>query len=111
MINWNDLTPAVYAIAAANRCDLGEAENKLQQNIREGRDLWIGCAELPREYRPVWASLGGQEALEASNDAFNIWRKARQEAFHALAQLWADDNFAGMIAAVETATPEKTPEA
>ena len=56
-INYNQLTPACYAIANANDVDLGVGDSMLQNNIRLGRDEHKGAMVLPRAFRPDWAAL------------------------------------------------------
>lgn len=105
-INWNELTPACYAIAEANGVDLGVARSMVQQNIKEGVAFNRGDDELPEEFRVDWDALGGQEALEEDNDGFNAWGRVMQANFKRLGILWNDSDYAGMVALMDaTADP------
>jgi len=99
-INWNQLTPACYAIANRNGVDLGVAESMILQNIREGRAANPGAEELlPVGFRPDWAALRGLE----DNRAYNVWRRVRQANVKPLAALWNAQDYAGMTALLEGA--------
>ena len=56
MINWNRLTPAVYAIyeAGGERGTTSDAANKVQRNVIDGADTCPGADALPHEFRPDW---------------------------------------------------------
>lgn len=49
MINWNRLTPAVYAIyeAGGERGTTSDAANKVQRNVIDGADTCPGADALP----------------------------------------------------------------
>ena len=51
-INWNTLTPAIFAIGEKNNCDLGVAADRCMQNIREGREV-NAMGELPIAHQAV----------------------------------------------------------
>lgn len=67
-INWNELTPACYAIANANDVDVGVGGSMVHNNIRHGRAVDIGAENLPAAFRPDWAALGDGVDLAAEND-------------------------------------------
>lgn len=77
-INWNELTPACYAIANANDVDVGVGGSMVQNNIRHGRAVDIGAENLPVAFRPDWDALGANVDLAAENDEFNAWIRKRQ---------------------------------
>ena len=90
-INYNQLTPACYAIANANDVDLGVGDSMLQNNIRLGRDEHKGTMVLPKA---------------AVNDEFNAYIRKRQYLMKQLAPLWNDGDYQGMIDLMEaTADP------
>lgn len=60
MINWNRLTPAVYAIyeAGGERGTTSDAANKVQRNVIDGADTCPGADALPLSSAltgPRWA--------------------------------------------------------
>ena len=99
-INWNQLTPACYAVANRNGVDLGVAESMILQNLREGREANPGAEDLPAGFRPDWAALG---RLEVDNRAYNAWRRTRQANMKSLAALWNAQDYAGLAALLEGA--------
>ena len=66
-INWNELTPACYAIANANDVDVGVGGSMVQNNIRHGRAVDIGAENLPVAFRPDWDALGTESARITSS--------------------------------------------
>lgn len=102
-INWNELTPACYAIANANDVDLGVGGSMVHNNIRHGRAVDIGAENLPVAFRPDWAALGADADLAAENDEFNAWIRKRQGNVKALAALWNAKDYQGMIELMENA--------
>lgn len=104
-IDWNELTPACWAIAQANGCDIGVARSMVQQDIKEGVAVVRGDDELPEEFQVHWADLGGQQALEESNDGFNIWARIMQDHYKELCGLWSQKDYAGMVRLMTASTP------
>ena len=102
-INWNELTPACYAIANANDVDVGVGGSMVHNNIRHGRAVDIGAENLPAAFRPDWAALGDGVDLAAENDEFNAWIRKRQGNVKALAALWNAKDYQGMIELMENA--------
>ncbi|MBS1385338.1 MAG: hypothetical protein HPZ90_13280, partial [Flavonifractor sp.] len=56
-INFNLLTPAIFAIGEKNNCDLGVAADMLMQNIRDGRAV-NAMGELPIAHQVDWPRIG-----------------------------------------------------
>ena len=105
-INWNELTPACYAIANANDVDLGVGGSMVQNNIRHSKAVDIGAENLPVAFRPDWDALGADADLAEENDAFNVWIRKRQSNVKSLAALWNAKDYQGMIELMEnTADP------
>ena len=106
-INYNQLTPACYAIANANDVDLGVGDSMLQNNIRLGRDEHKGAMVLPRAFRPDWAALHADTPdLAAVNDDYNAYIRKRQTLMTQLKPLWNNGDYQGMIDLMEaTADP------
>ena len=65
-INWNTLTPAIFAIGEANNCDLGVAMDMCAQNIREGRAV-NAMGELPIAHQVDWPRIGKAYAAMDEN--------------------------------------------
>lgn len=102
MINWNRLTPAVYAIYEAGG-ELGttsDAANKVQRNVIDGADTCPGADALPPEFRPDWPALGGLEAVQEGNDTFNAWLRKLKAIDRELYSLYQTRDFQGMVEAV-----------
>lgn len=102
MINWNRLTPAVYAIYEAGG-ELGttsDAANKVQRNVIDGADTCPGADALPPEFRPDWPALGGLEAVQEGNDTFNTWLRKLKAIDRELYSLYQTRDFQGMVEAV-----------
>ena len=105
-INWNELTPACYAIAEEKGCDLGVARSMVQQNIEDGKNTNPGAERLPEEFFPNWASMGGQETLKEDNGGFNAWGRTMQAAYGKLCELWTEMEYKDMVALMDaTADP------
>ena len=106
-INYNQLTPACYAIANANDVDLGVGDSMLQNNIRLGRDEHKGAMVLPKAFRPDWAALHeANPDLAAVNDDYNAYIRKRKYLMKQLKPLWNDGDYQGMIDLMEaTADP------
>ena len=68
-INWNELTPACYAIANANDVDLGVGGSMVQNNIRHSKAVDIGAENLPVAFRPDWDALGADAGRGAVHGA------------------------------------------
>lgn len=102
-LNWNALTPAVFAIYEANGAKGGitDAANMAQRNIMEGANLYPGAEALPEEHRPAWDELGGLEAVQGGNDAFNVWRRKLLAHDSELYDLYTAGDFAAMAALME----------
>lgn len=102
MINWNRLTPAVYAIyeAGGERGTTSDAANKVQRNVIDGADTCPGADALPPEFRPDWPALGGLEAVQEGNDTFNTWLRKLKAIDRELYSLYQARDFQGMVEAV-----------
>lgn len=87
-IDWNGLTPAVWAIAEANGVDVGVGANMVQQNLREEAAVNPGAEELPEAFRPEWDA----------NEAFNAWLRTIRANYGALCELRRAEDWAGMVA-------------
>lgn len=100
-INWNELTPACYAIGTANGCDLDRARNLVAHNIRDGKDTYPGAETLPAKFRPDWAGIQDPNLSDAegtyNNDEFNTWVRTMKAAFGQLDDLYRAKNYAGMV--------------
>lgn len=109
-INWNTLTPALFAISNAVDMDLGVASNMIQQNIYDGRNTNPGAETLPIAFRPDWAYLHDVYAImEAEkigdfNRDFNVWLRKWQENYKPLCILWAKKDCAAMVKLMEGAS-------
>lgn len=53
-LNFAKLTPAAWAIAAANNVDVGVGRSMLLHNLREGQAM-NPMEDLPDEFAPDWA--------------------------------------------------------
>ena len=108
-INWNELTPACYAIAEANHCDAGKARDMVQKNIADGNDTYVGADAIPAEYRPDWVKLHDEDISDNKgtydNGAFNLWIDVMQAAYKELAELWNHKDYAGMVRVMDMHTP------
>ena len=104
-INWNELTPACYAIYDGNGARGGStgAANMVQRNIIDGVDTYPGAEALPELYRPLWATLGGLEAVQEGNDEFNAWARKLSANAVELNGLYQKGKYAAMVDAVEEA--------
>ncbi len=104
-INWNELTPACYAIYEGSGAHGGitDAANMVQRNIIDGVDTYPGAEAMPELYRPLWAVLGGLEAVQEGNDEFNAWVRKLSANAAALNELYQEGKYAAMVDAVEEA--------
>lgn len=98
-INWNELTPACYAIYEGNgaRGGITDAANMVQRNIIDGVDTYPGAEALPELHRPLWAALGGLEAVQADNDEFNVWARKLSTNAAALNDLYRSGEYIAMV--------------
>lgn len=109
-INWNELTPACYAIGTANGCDLDRARDLVAHNIRDGKDTYPGAETLPDWARPNWAEIQDPDLSDAkgtyNNGEFNVWLRTMKAAFGKLDDLWRAKDYAGMVVLMDaTADP------
>ena len=108
-INFNLLTPAIFAIGEANNCDLGVAADMLMQNIREGREV-NPVAELPIAHQVDWPRIGKAYAAmddherKAANDGLNAWLRTMRGNYKALCALWAAKDYDAMVKLMEGAS-------
>lgn len=105
-LNFAKLTPAAWAIAAANNVDVGVGRSMLLHNLREGKEM-NPMAELPDEFTPDWAALKPQydglndKAGVMSNS--NVWHRVCQDNYKELCALWMEGDCAGMVELMEAA--------
>ena len=109
-INWNELTPACYAIGTANGCDLDRARDLVAHNIRDGKATYPSAEGLPAEFRPNWAEIQDPDLSDDkgtyNNGEFNVWLRTMKAAFGKLDDLWRAKDYAGMVALMDaTADP------
>ena len=108
-INFNLLTPAIFAIGEANNCDLGVAADMLMQNIREGREV-NPVAELPIAHQVDWPRIGkaysamDEAERKAANDGLNAWLRTMRGNYKALCALWAAKDYYAMVKLMEGAS-------
>ena len=108
-INFNLLTPAIFAIGEANNCDLGVAADRCMQDIREGREV-NAMAELPIAHQVDWPRIGKAYAAmddherKAANDGLNAWLRTMRGNYKALCALWAAKGYAAMVKLMEGAS-------
>ena len=108
-INWNTLTPAIFAIGEKNNRDLGVAADMLMQNIREGRDV-NAMVELPIAHQVDWPRIGKAYAAmddgerKAVNDGLNAWLRTMRGNYKALCALWAAKDYDAMVKLMEGAS-------
>ena len=108
-INFNLLTPAIFAIGEANNCDLGVAADMLMQNIREGREV-NPVAELPIAHQVDWPRIGKAYVAmddgerKAVNDGLNAWLRTMRGNYKALCALWAAKDYDAMVKLMEGAS-------
>ena len=107
MINYNELVPVCYAIANANKVDLGVGDSMMQYNIKVGKNEYKGAENLPEEFRPDWAKLHEENPdLAAVNGEFNAYIRKRMALMVQLKPLWNEGDYQGMIDLMEaTADP------
>ena len=96
-INWNSLTPAMYAIANANDVDLGVARSLVFNNLHHAEEIHKGAGNLPPEFRPDWEDLGNGFDGAAENAPFNVWIRKCQGNMKPLAAMWNSHDYQGMI--------------
>lgn len=107
-LNFAKLTPAAWAIAAANNVDVGVGRSMLLHNLREGQAM-NPMAELPDEFAPDWAALGEQYNAIAPEEragvmsASNVWHRVCQDNYKELCALWMERDCAGMVELMEGA--------
>lgn len=108
-INFNLLTPAIFAVGEANNRDLGVAANMLMQNIREGREVNT-VGELPIAHQVDWERIGKAYAAmddherKAANDGLNAWLRTMRGNYKALCALWAAEDYDAMVKLMEGAS-------
>ena len=108
-INFNLLTPAIFAIGEKNNRDLGVAADMLMQNIREGREV-NPVAELPIAHQVDWPRIGKAYAAmdeaerKAANDGLNAWLRTMRGNYKALCALWAAKDYDAMVKLMEGAS-------
>ena len=108
-INFNLLTPAIFAIGEKNNRDLGVAADMLMQNIREGREV-NPVAELPIAHQVDWPRIGKAYAAmdeaerKAANDGLNAWLRTMRGNYKALCALWAAEDYDAMVKLMEGAS-------
>lgn len=109
-LNFAKLTPAAWAIAAANNVDVGVGRSMLLHNLREGKEM-NPMAELPDEFTPDWAALSEQynatdpKERAGVSSAVNVWHRVCQDNYKTLVELWNQEprSCAGMVEVVEHA--------
>ena len=108
-INFNLLTPAIFAVGEANNCDLGVAADRCMQNIREGRAV-NAMGELPIAHQVDWPRIGTAYAAmddherTAANDGLNAWLRTMRGNYKALCALWAAMDYDAMVKLMEGAS-------
>ncbi len=108
-INWNILTPAIFAIGEASNRDIGVAADMLMQNIREGREV-NAMAELPIAHQVDWPRIGKAYAAmdeagrKAANDGLNAWLRTMRGNYKALTGLWRAKDYDAMVKLMEGAS-------
>ena len=108
-INWNILTPAIFAIGEASNRDIGVAADMLMQNIREGREV-NAMAELPIAHQVDWPRIGKAYAAmdEAERKAvvsgLTAWLRTMRGNYKALTGLWRAKDYDAMVKLMEGAS-------
>ena len=108
-INFNPLTPAVFAVGEKNDRDIGVAADMLMQNIREGREANT-MGELPIAHQVDWPRIGKAYAAmdeagrKAVNDGLNAWLRTMRGNYKALCALWAAEDYDAMVKLMEGAS-------
>ena len=108
-LNFNLLTPAIFAIGETNNCDLGVAADMLMQNIRDGRAV-NAMGELPIAHQVDWPRIGKAYAAmddherKAANDGLNAWLRTMRGNYKALCALWAAKDYDAMVKLMEGAS-------
>ena len=108
-INFNPLTPAVFAVGEKNDRDIGVAADMLMQNIREGREANT-MGELPIAHQVDWPRIGKAYAAmdeaerKAANDGLNAWLRTMRGNYKSLCALWAAKDYDAMVKLMEGAS-------
>ena len=108
-INFNPLTPAVFAVGEKNDRDIGVAADMLMQNIREGREANT-MGDLPIAHQVDWPRIGKAYAAmdeagrKAVNDGLNAWLRTMRGNYKALCALWAAEDYDAMVKLMEGAS-------
>ena len=108
-INFNPLTPAVFAVGEKNDRDIGVAADMLMQNIREGREANT-MGDLPIAHQVDWPRIGKAYAAmdeagrKAVNDGLNAWLRTMRGNYKALCALWAAKDYDAMVKLMEGAS-------
>ena len=108
-INFNLLTPAIFAIGEKNNRDLGVAMDMCMQNIREGREVNT-VGELPIAHQVDWPRIGKAYAAmddgerKAVNDGLNAWLRTMRGNYKALTGLWRAKDYDAMVKLMEGAS-------
>ena len=107
-LNFAKLTPAAWAVAAANNVDVSVGRSMLLHNLREGQAM-NPMEDLPEEFAPDWAALGEQynaidpEERAGVMSASNVWHRVCQDNYKKLCAMWMSWNCAGMVELMEAA--------
>ena len=108
-INWNTLTPAIFAVGEKNDRDIGVATDMCMQNIREGREV-NPAAELPIAHQVDWPRIGkAYDAMndaerKSANDGLNAWLRTMRGNYKALCALWAAKDYDAMVKLMDGAS-------
>lgn len=108
-INFNPLTPAVFAVGEKNDRDIGVAADMLMQNIREGRAVNT-MGDLPIAHQVDWPRIGKAYAAmdeagrKAVNDGLNAWLRTMRGNYKSLCALWAAKDYDAMVKLMEGAS-------
>ena len=108
-INFNPLTPAVFAVGEKNDRDIGVAADMLMQNIREGREANT-MGDLPIAHQVDWPRIGKAYAAmdeaerKAANDGLNAWLRTMRGNYKSLCALWAAKDYDAMVKLMEGAS-------
>ena len=107
-LNFAKLTPAAWAISAANNVDVGVGRSMLLDNIRRGMEN-NPMSPLPDEFTPDWAALGEQynaidpEERAGVMSASNVWHRVCQDNYKRLCELWNQGGYQVMVELVKLA--------
>lgn len=111
-MNMNTLVPAIWARSAMLRdemgsSDLGVAASQIRNNIRHGKAI-DSVEGIPAEFVPDWKDWHDYESKIGENEFVNLWvvmNDRRQELYNDLCELWAANNYQGMINLMNVYTP------